>query len=262
MGISAYIILFAVCSIVGWIFETVYSIIHSRKWERRGFLFGPLCPIYGVGVVALILLEQCISYFGFSLTWWGVALISFFGSMVLELITYWILEKFFHAYWWDYSNLPLNYKGKICIPASLAFAAGGLLAIYVVKPLWVAGIGLMHPVLVDIIAYIIVIIMTIDCTVTINALSDFERKVSALDNQFNEQMSGYVDTATEARAEKLNALKQKSTEFYETHIQAIVQDMTPIARNANERVKGFRLPSYSRAKEILDNLRSRTKRPK
>ena len=104
-------------------YESIYyCTIRAKKWENRGFLYGPLCPIYGAGGVAITAIADFISvHTDATFTWWQIFLVAFFGSIVLEYGTSWALEKLFHAYWWDYSSMPLNINGRVCFPYSVGF---------------------------------------------------------------------------------------------------------------------------------------------
>jgi uncharacterized membrane protein len=79
---------------MGWIYESIYCTIRAKKWENRGFLYGPLCPIYGAGGVAITAIADLISaHTDATFTWWQIFLVAFFGSIVLEYGTSWALEK-------------------------------------------------------------------------------------------------------------------------------------------------------------------------
>ena len=67
-------------------------------------------------------------------TWWQIFLVAFLGSIVLEYGTSWALEKLFHAYWWDYSSMPLNINGRVCFPYSVGFGVAGLIVVYFIAP--------------------------------------------------------------------------------------------------------------------------------
>ena len=93
-------LIFIMFSVVGWISEVLYvGIFHEHKFVNRGFLHGPLCPIYGFGGVVILLLPAALYS-----TWIPL----FFASMILctlvEYFVSWIMEKTFHARWWDYSH--------------------------------------------------------------------------------------------------------------------------------------------------------------
>lgn len=209
MSISKYIVLFAICSVFGWVFESVFAIVTQRKWERRGFLYGPLCPIYGFGVVAIVLIvKAAVNQLGMTLEWYGVFAVAFFGSMVLEYVVSWGLERLFNAYWWDYSNMPLNINGRTCVPAALLFGAGGLLAVYVISPYWDMVASAVPFVAMEVAAYAIVILITVDSTLTVSALTQFQKRVDAMDKMLNERASEATERLVSFKPAPLEHVKQ------------------------------------------------------
>ena len=126
MCVSKYVCLFLVYSFLGWIFESAFCTTKSGKWENRGFLYGPIVPIYGTGAVAISLIVRLPVGRGVVLSPALIYIISVIGSAILEYATSWILEKLFHALWWDYSKLPLNILGRVSLFTSLGFGFGGL----------------------------------------------------------------------------------------------------------------------------------------
>ena len=101
MLISWYVCLFILYSFLGWIYETLFCIITSRRWSNRGFLYGPICPIYGAGVVLLTLLVRFAHHRGMILSAVSIFMVSVIGSALLEYATSYVLEEVFHATWWD-----------------------------------------------------------------------------------------------------------------------------------------------------------------
>ena len=116
MIFSAYqlVFFFFIYAFLGWCTEVIYACVNSGKFVNRGFLNGPYCPIYGFGVVAVVM---CIYPAKDNLH------VLFFGSVILttalEFITGFILEKIFNEKWWDYSDEHFNIKGYICLKFSL-----------------------------------------------------------------------------------------------------------------------------------------------
>ena len=125
MGLTVWRILayFIVYSVVGYIIETIFGIVTKGVWEsRQSFLYGPFCSIYGLGAAIMIMFlhkygKKYNSLFigGFILGSVIEYLVSLFGEMML------------HVKWWDYSDMPLNINGRICVYFSLFW---GFLAIY------------------------------------------------------------------------------------------------------------------------------------
>lgn len=127
-GISIWRILtyFIIYSIVGYIIETLFGLFTKGMLEsRKGFLYGPFCPIYGVGAVAMILGLQCFKKNNYTLFFGGFLV----GSIVEYIISY-LGEVIFKVNWWDYSNNFLNINGRICFTFSLFW---GLLALYLIR---------------------------------------------------------------------------------------------------------------------------------
>ena len=115
---------FSIYSFLGWCMEVVFCTVRTGKLVNRGFLNGPVCPIYGFGMVIVLAVLGRFSD--------NIALL-FFGGMVLtsalELVGGWALKKFFHTTWWDYSEKPLNIGGYICLQFSLAWGVCVVLAV-------------------------------------------------------------------------------------------------------------------------------------
>ena len=195
MWISRYIGLFAIYGILGWVYESTFCTIKTKKWENRGFLYGPLCPIYSVGAISISLIVSLCRSNGLELNSWKIFLISFLGSMILEYITSWGLEKLFHAIWWDYSHLPLNLKGRISLFTSIGFGLGGMLIVYVIAPFSENVVDKIPAIWMELIALLFVMIFSIDMTLTITALTSFEDMIINAEKFFDGRMENLVGNA-------------------------------------------------------------------
>lgn len=192
MIISQVFVWFIVYSVVGWIWESTYCTIIERRWQNRGFLYGPACPIYGTGIIGIMLLWHTVLAHGVTCAWWQVFLAAFFGSMILEYATHWTLEKLFHAYWWDYSNMPLNINGRICLPASIFFGLGGLLVVYGFYQPTLAATADMDPLATETLSLVLVAILAADTAVTAASLASIAHAASAINNSVNDHMDRFV----------------------------------------------------------------------
>ncbi len=135
MIFAQFFVEFIFYSFLGWVWESIYCTIKEKHWQDRGFLFGPYCPIYGSCVVGAEILFGYIlkgDLQGMSVPL--IFIIAMAGSAVAEYATSWVLEKRFHARWWDYSSMPLNLNGRICLPASLGFGLAGVFCVKVLIP--------------------------------------------------------------------------------------------------------------------------------
>lgn len=127
-GISIWRILayFIIYSILGFFIETIYGFLTKGVIEsRQGFLYGPFCPIYGVGAVVMIVTLQC-----FKKNIYTIFLGGFLVGSVVEYLVSFFGELIFNMNWWDYSDRFLNINGRICVTFSLFW---GVLAIYLLK---------------------------------------------------------------------------------------------------------------------------------
>lgn len=129
-SMAQWILIFFIYCFVGWIWECCFVSIKNRRWENRGFLNGPFIPIYGFGAIIILFLTLPVRdnlYYVFAL---GMA-----GATLLELITGYVMERIFQIKYWDYSNMPLNIKGYVCLPATLCWGAFSVILIkYLHKP--------------------------------------------------------------------------------------------------------------------------------
>ena len=135
MIIAAYFVNFIVFSFMGWVWETVYCTFKTKHWQNRGFLYGPVCPIYGTAAVTALIVFNFVPVLNTgSLASWKIFLICAAGSAVIEYTTSYVLEKIFHAVWWDYSKVPLNVNGRICLPATCGFGLAGIVIVRYLFP--------------------------------------------------------------------------------------------------------------------------------
>ena len=131
-GFSLYQILayFLVYSCIGWCLEVVYAAVSTGQLVNRGFLNGPVCPIYGFGMIIVLFLLTPLQHSLLLLYIGGVILPS-----TLELAGGWALYKLYHTRWWDYSMYRFNLGGFICPQFSLLWGLGSVLLMVVVPPL-------------------------------------------------------------------------------------------------------------------------------
>ena len=112
--LATYFLLFIIYSFLGWLLEVFCTLYEKKKFVNRGFLIGPICPIYGNGVLSIIFLIG-----NHTKDLLGVFLKSLLICSILEYFTSYIMEKLFKARWWDYSKKRFNINGRSFIPAKL-----------------------------------------------------------------------------------------------------------------------------------------------
>ncbi len=201
--LSDYVVKFVLFSFLGWIYECTYCAVKSKHWDNRGFLFGPICPIYGVGAgVAMVLFLDWEYFPGAQTPWWKIFLICAAGSAVLEYSVSFILEKCFHAMWWDYSEVPFNVNGRICLPATTGFGIAGVVMIKWVIPPICETLDYLdpYPVLVEFLALAFVFCLGMDLALTVASLTSLLKTMDEMEARFNEYMEESVERMVNAPA--------------------------------------------------------------
>ena len=132
------VLYFFIYSFLGWLMETVQDTVRKKHFVNRGFLTGPICPIYGCGVLLMLILllpvRDRISAPAVALP--VIFLAGAAIASIVEYVTSWAMEKLFHARWWDYSHMRFNLGGRICLWISLAWGALATGLLYFVQPLF------------------------------------------------------------------------------------------------------------------------------
>ncbi len=172
-------LIFIIFSMVGWISEVLYvGIFFEHKFVNRGFLHGPLCPIYGFGGLSILLLPQQLYS-----TWWPLFCASMLFGTIVEYLASWILEKLFHTRWWDYSRYKFNIHGRVCLLNSVLFGVLGVVIIHFIQPLVMKYLSLFPDFVLRISTDVIAVALTVDLLITVRRLVDFSitmEKVRAL----------------------------------------------------------------------------------
>ena len=141
-GFSLYHILayFLIYSCIGWCLEVIYAAATTGKLVNRGFLNGPVCPIYGFGMIIVLFALTPLQHSILLLYIGGVILPS-----ALELVGGWALYKLYHTRWWDYSDMPFNIGGYICLEFCLLWGVGTLVVMRIVHPVVADLVDLIPP---------------------------------------------------------------------------------------------------------------------
>lgn len=192
-------------SFMGWCMEVAYHTLTFGKFANRGFLYGPVCPLYGVGAVTVIYLFAPLKD-NLILLFLASALI----TTSIELVTGMALDYFFKSKWWDYSNIPFNYKGYICLKFSVIWGLVCVFAIRVIHP----GVALIVEVLPRIAGIIILVILylifLLDIILTVFEMSDFKKQLKLAD-----KLSSDLYSVSDALGMKINNSVLKGLDFKE-----------------------------------------------
>ena len=175
MGLSVWRILayFIIYSVVGYIIETIFGIITKGTWEsRQSFLYGPFCAIYGLGAAIMIIFLH-----KYSKNYTRLFIGGFIVGSIVEYLVSWIGEVLLGVKWWDYSDMPLNINGRICVYFSIFW---GFLALYLIASFnpridklinWIKS--KLSVKALKVLTTTVIILLLIDCIATGIALSVF-----------------------------------------------------------------------------------------
>ncbi len=221
MIVAQYFTEFIFYSFLGWVWESIYCTAKEKKWADRGFLFGPICPIYGFSVVGATIVFTLIP--GFSnpdFPLWGIFFACCIGSAIAEFGTSWVLEKRFHARWWDYSTMPLNIQGRICLPVSVCFGLAGVIIVKYLIPVVCTTRALLPGLVYEILALIFAGALGIDFALTEVSLSQLLKEVERIHESFNEKAQANYEKISSAPVEIGNKVKTEVISI-ESRIQSI-----------------------------------------
>ena len=179
--------LFIIVSFIGWIVEIVYTFIEKREITNRGFLLGPYCPIYGIGALFILFTLQKYKNDIFALFIMSVLI-----ATTLEYITSYIMEKIFRARWWDYSHLPFNLNGRVCLLNSVLFGVGALLFLDILYPFLYYILKNIPPIIFYPIIILLFIIFIIDCIVSFNIIVKFKHTIESVQKDYTGEISERV----------------------------------------------------------------------
>lgn len=156
--------LFLCYSFLGWVLETVVAALKQKRFVNRGLINGPLCVLYGMTAVVITIYLRELN---------GIWL--FLGSMILATVAEYVagrlIERFCHERWWDYSQMPWNLDGYICLPVSALWGLFGFLAVKWLNHILCVMFSLLPELAGRILVWLFLIVVAIDCIATIVILS-------------------------------------------------------------------------------------------
>lgn len=240
MSIYYSILYFFVYGFLGWCTEVIFAAFKQHRFVNRGFLNGPICPIYGVGVTLVI---ACLEAFQSNL------LLLYISSVilvtVLEGVTGWAMDKLFHNKWWDYSKLPFNIGGYVCLLFSLIWGVACVFIVYFLHPLIHQVLSLIpHTAGIALIAILGIALLS-DIIVTTSAIVKFNQylerlkhitdELHAISNQIGSELYQnvmHVLDMQESSRQKLDDVKLEVSE----EIRMQIVELKTRAQNLGEKV--------------------------
>lgn len=237
-----YFIIIAVC---GWFIEITLQLIQKHKFADRGFLIGPYCPIYGVGGLLITvflngLKEQPAALFCFAIVL----------CAILEYLTSYLMEKFFHARWWDYSKNKFNINGRICLETIIPFGILGLLLIYIINPFIFNNLAKVQNDILNIIAIVVAVIFVIDNVVSFKIISNFSVVMEKFDNENPKDNTQEISQKIKEFLKNKSLLSRRLVDAF-PELTAIIKERSEKIKQKTEEIKEEFL---TKANEIREDL--------
>ena len=260
--------IFFLYAFLGWCTEVSYAALRTGKFVNRGFLNGPVCPIYGCGVVVVLAGLEPLK---------GNFVLLFLGSVVLtsalEWATGFVLEKLFRQRWWDYSDKPFNLGGYICLEFSVMWGFACLFVVDILHPSIEFFIRLIPHTLGWVLLGLFSAAMAVDLAATVRTIAKINRQLDQIDqlaqrlrtasNEFGENLADRVLEAAERSAdwkEDWNSAaeewSQRRAEFQEQLAQKREQMEDELRQHAQERAARLQA-GHDRARAELDAWREK-----
>ena len=203
--LSQWLLFFFLYSFFGWIWESCYVSVRKHRWVNRGFMHGPMLPLYGSGAVSVLIITLPVRE---NLPF--VFIMGMIGATLLEFFTGMIMESLFHVRYWDYSHLKFNIKGYICPVASLCWGVFSIMMVKVVH-IPIEEVILKIPMTIaDGLAFVLTVVAAVDFTQSFNEAMDMKKMLAQLDEtkvqiqklqervrETSEEMSEKLRTAAE-----------------------------------------------------------------
>ena len=247
-SIATYFLYFIIISICGWIMEITLQLIQKHKFADRGFLIGPYCPIYGCGGLLITfcltgLEEHPVALFSMAILICGI----------LEYGTSYIMEKLFHARWWDYSENKYNINGRVCLETIIPFGILGLILIYFVNPFIFDNLVKVPSNILNIIAIVIAVLFAIDNIISLKVISNVRSITTKFDKENpkdnTEEISQKVKEFLRGKSilnrrlvnafPKLTTILKEQRERIKQKTNEVKEDITNKANEMREDLNGY-----------------------
>lgn len=204
---------FYIYAFIGWCIEVIYSGVMKNRFVNRGFLNGPLCPVYGLGFYGITLLLKPVI---------GNFTELFLGSMLIttaiELVAGFILYKAFGLRWWDYSENKLNLGGFICLRFSIYWGIAGSFAMLTVHPMVSALVTGVPKIVKLMLLGIMTIVFVLDLVATILAVLKLKEKIRLVNEA----------------SEEIRALSNRIGIRIYDHVEPVVKRTAPVIEGYGE----------------------------
>ena len=246
-----WVLLFFFYSLCGWVWESCYVSLCQRHWVNRGFLHGPLLPIYGSGAI-LILLATIPVADDLRLVW----LFGMLAATALEYVTGDVMERIFKVRYWDYSNQRFHLNGHICLTSSIAWGFFSILLVRFIHPPIARLLSRVPALCVDPLAFALTAAFTVDVVRSVQAALDLRDLLAkaAEENEDLRRLAKRAEVYAAFAKDDLRRFREK-TELGTLELRQKVGEELAEHRQARaERVEASLRRRFSAKLEILSAI--------
>ncbi len=222
MILAKLFLLFIIYSFIGWVIEMIYCYCRSKKIVNRGFLIGPICPIYGFGAILIYLLLK-----NFDSDLITIFLKTMLICGVLEYITSFILEIIFKTKWWDYSDRKFNINGRICLETLIPFGILGIIFIKLINPFFMNLVSNINKPFIIFFSSILFLTIIVDLLLSLAILFNIKNTINKISKNKNRTLK--------FTKKVMKALNKKSI-FHKRIIKAF-PNLTKTIRKLRRKIK-------------------------
>lgn len=251
MELHEILLCFFIYGFLGWCTEVAFAAAKEKRFVNRGFLNGPICPIYGIGVVAVVLLLMPYKNQLFILY-----VVSIIVVTALEWVTGFILEKLFHSKWWDYSNMPLNLNGYVCLLFSLIWGVACVVIVKWIHPLIYKGVKILPDWLGTVLLVVLGIGILADLYVTVTNILKMNRHLAKMEeiaaelrrisDELGENISENVLEAMEKREDIAEDMQEYTDEWKDR-----IEELKARADELREKYRDIKFKNARSVRRIL-----------
>lgn len=243
-----WVLLFFFYCFCGWVWESCYVSVKQRRWVNRGFLQGPLLPIYGSGAIIILFATLPVEE-NLYLIW----LLGMLAATVLEYVTGDVMERLFKVRYWDYSNQKFNLNGHICLTSSIAWGFFSILLVRLLHPPVGRILDRIPAGIIDPLALVMTAAFTVDVVRSVQAALDLREVLTKLteENEELRRLARRAEVAAAFAEDDLRRFRMK-TEVEKLLLQERIE------AELEEHRKGRARKKLARQIQLEESLRRRT----
>ena len=259
-SIATYFIYFIIIAICGWLMEVTLQLVQKHKFADRGFLIGPYCPIYGCGALLITIFLTKLEEYPLAL--FSVTILV---CGILEYFTSYIMEKIFHARWWDYSENKFNINGRVCLETIIPFGILGLALIYIVNPFIFNNLAKIPENILNIVAIVMAAIFAIDNLISFKVISNVRSTTKKFDEEnpkdnteeISQKVKEFLKNKSVLNRRLVNAFP-KLTATLKKHSEKIKQKTSEMKEEITNKANEMKEDFTERANMVKEEFNQKT----